>query len=196
MLENIHIFSSAGTLGFAGTWETLRLLSAPVLIVYDKKSDVLESSWNQIQKAAADPKNKLNLWNDFGLQKIWDERNKRKRTNSKFAGDTELNSLLYLLKNVLDVGNSGSDPRRNSQRIFLHGVAYPDIVDALPIKYFTSRYKSWEEAREINDMYPTNFKKEINITNKSIREALAKIEKHSDPELLKLKEKVQEILNR
>ena len=196
ILEDIHIFSSAGTLGFAGTWETLRLLYAPVLIVYDKKSDVLESSWNQIQKAAADPKNKLHLWYDFGLQKIWDERNKRKRTNSAIAGDTELNSLLYLLRNILDVGNSGSDPRRNSQRIFLHGVAYPDIVDALPIKYFTSSYKSWEEAREINNTRPTSFKEKIKINTVTVKNALANIEIHSDPELLKLKEKVQKILNR
>ena len=195
ILEDIHIFSSAGTYGFAGTWETLRLLYAPVLIVYDKKSDALESAWNQIRKASADPKNRLDLWHDFSLKKIWLGYRERSRTNSRVAGDTELNSLILFLKNVVDVGNSGSDPRRNSQRIFLHGVAYPDIVDALPIRHFRSSYKSWEEAREVNNMNPSGFKEKMRINKDTVRDALAKIEIHSDPELLKLKEKVKEILS-
>jgi hypothetical protein len=195
ILENIHVFSSAGTYGFMGTWETLRLLSAPILIVYDKKNDVLESAWIQIQNAAADPKNRLHLWNDFRLKKMLNDCQQR-LGNSKLEGDTELNSLLKLLKRVVDVNDARSDPRKDSQRILLHGIEYPDIVDALPVKYFRNSFKSWEEARETNQVYPSEFKKRMGIRIDTIRSALGKIENHNDPELLKLKEKVKELLSR
>ncbi len=76
------------------------------------------------------------------------------------------------------------------------GFEYPDIVDALPVRHFRSSYKSWEEAREINQVYPSEFKRRMHIRIDTIRTSLAKIEKHSDPELLKLKNKVQELLIR
>jgi hypothetical protein len=44
-------------------------------------------------------------------------------------------------------------------------------------------------------MNPTGFKEKMRINKDTVRDALAKIEIHSDPELLKLKEKVKEILS-
>jgi hypothetical protein len=97
---------------------------------------------------------------------------------------------------VVDVNDARSDPRKDSQRILLHGIEYPDIVDALPVKYFRNSFKSWEEARETNQVYPSEFKKRMGIRIDTIRSALGKIENHNDPELLKLKEKVKELLSR
>ena len=44
-------------------------------------------------------------------------------------------------------------------------------------------------------MNPTSFKEKMQINKDTVRDALAKIENHDDPELLKLKEKVKEILS-
>lgn len=193
ILEDISIFSSAGTYGFQGTWETLRLLHAPVLIIYDKKSEALESAWKQIQMAAIDSKNKLNLWNDYGVKKIYLEVKNRGDQYPRIPGDTELWSLLKFLKLVLDSENC----RRNVSRVFLHGIDYDDIVDALPIKEFVGdRFKSWDDAHKEYKVDSKKFKKMFNIHEGSIKKALAKTNLHKDTELLKVKNKIIELSQR
>ena len=193
ILEDIRIFSSAGTYGFHGIWETLRLLHSPVLVIYDKKSEALELAWKQIQIAAVDLKNKLNLWNDYGIKKIYFEVEKRVNQHPRIPGDTELWSLLKFLKLVLN----SEDCRRNISRVFLHGIEYDDIVDALPIKHFVGdRFKSWDDARMQYNADSRKFKKIMSINEGSIKRAIAETNLHKDPELLKVKNKVIELSQR
>lgn len=189
--EAIRMFSSAGTFGFTGIWETLRLLNAPILIIYDKKSVELETAWTQIQLASLDSKNRLSLWNDYGIKKLFNQV--KRRSKEKIHGDTELRSLLYLLKLVLE----SDDCRQNALRIFLHGVAYPDIVDALPVHDFGKgkKYKSWSDARsELGNPLPTDFKYQMGIYEESVQDSLKRIKNHKDPELLKIREKIHSLL--
>ena len=194
ILQEIYMFTTYGTDGYQGTWESvIRILDIPLLIIYDKKNNALETAWTEIRAAVADPQNTLNLWRDFGIRTIFAELSDRKKKNTFVEGDKELHSLVWLLKGVLE----SDDSRRNVQRIELHGVDYPDIVDALPIWHFRSSYKSWNEARSSNsNIKSTDFKRTMNIRVDTIKGSLAKIKVHSDPELLKIREKVISLLAR
>ena len=194
ILQEIYMFTTYGTDGYQGAWEgVIRILDIPLLIIYDKKNNALETAWAEIRAAVADPQNTSNLWRDFGIKTIFSELNDRKKKNIFVEGDKELHSLVWLLKGVLE----SDDSRRNVERIELHGVDYPDIVDALPIWHFRSSYKSWNEARSSNsNIKSTDFKRTMNIRVDTIKGSLAKIKVHSDPELLKIREKVISLLAR
>ncbi len=96
----------------------------------------------------------------------------RIKKNKRLPGDTELNALGFLLKEVLD---KNDNQIRNMKRLHLHGVEVPDIVECLPISEFPKArsFKSWEKLRQQNEhLRPSVFKKDFGIDDKSVESAV------------------------
>jgi hypothetical protein len=90
---------------------------------------------------------------------------------SPISGDTELNSLAFLLREIL---LHNEFQIRNIQRLHLHGINAPDIVDCLPISAFpkAKSYGTWKRLREEHShLKPTEFKKQFEINNHSVSKA-------------------------
>jgi hypothetical protein len=182
LLEQIEVSHTDGIHGFSGTWNNvLRHLDSPVLFVYDKRNLAIEEAWTKTQKAAALP-GSLNLWSNSSLWKILDELTQRKR-GKKVSGDVEAEKILYLLKGIIKSDQS----RTYIPRVHLHGVAYDDIIDCLPIRAFKgpADIKTWEDAHR---KYQNGniLKKEFVINSGTVKSALAMNKDKVDPELTRL----------
>ena len=186
LLERIHITHATGLDGFQGVWNNmLRLLDSRILFVYDKKDSEIESKWQSIKDDlrlnpnTARPYLPLQpLLNDF------------KRPKSFSVGDHEKGKILYLLQDVCKY-------REDIMRVDIHGIAYDDIVDSLPIKHFWNRdnqnIKSWTEAhykyttgRKLKDAFEISTGKILNVLNK--------IPRLEDKELSQVLSKIVKIL--
>ena len=186
LLERIHITHATGLDGFQGVWNNMmRLLESRILFVYDKKESEIESKWQTIKDDlrlnpnTARPYLPLQpLLNDF------------KRPKSFSVGDHEKGKILYLLQDVCKY-------REDIMRVDIHGIAYDDIVDTLPIKHFWNKdnqnIKSWTEAHY---KYPTGrkLKDTFEISTGKIINVLNKIPRLEDKELSQVLSKIVKIL--
>jgi hypothetical protein len=186
ILERIHITHATGLDGFQGVWNNmLRLFDAKVLFVYDKKDSEIESKWQTIKDDLKVNPNTARPY--LPLQQLLNDTKQPKRYS---VGDHEKVKILYLLQDVCKY-------KGGIMRVDIHGIAYDDIVDTLPIKHFWNKdnqnIKSWAEAHY---KYPTGrkFKDAFGISTGKILNILNKIPKLEDKELSQVFSKIVKIL--
>ena len=186
LLERIHITHATGLDGFQGVWNNMmRLLESRILFVYDKKDSEIESKWQTIKDDLRLNPNTARPY--LPLQPLL---NDIKRPKSFSVGDHEKGKILYLLQDVCKY-------REDIMRVDIHGIAYDDIVDSLPIKHFWNKdnqnIKSWTEAHY---KYPTGrkLKDAFEISTGKIINVLNKIPRLEDKELSQVLSKIVKIL--
>lgn len=170
---DFEVINLNGLMGLANTWRSLlQHENADVLVVYDKRNHQLEEIWLNLQKKRSKAQIAENLFESSGIKRMQAEAYDRIKKNKRLPGDTELNALGFLLKEVL-VKNDNQI--RNMKRLHLHGVEVPDIVECLPISEFPKArsFKSWEKLRQQNEhLIPSVFKKDFGIDDKSVESAV------------------------
>lgn len=170
---DFEIINLNGLQGLANIWRSLlQHESADVLVVYDKKNQQFEEVWLNLQRDRSKAQFAENLFESSGIKKIQAEAYNRIKSNKRLPGDTELNALGFLLKEVLD---KNDNQIRNIKRLHLHGMGVPDIVECLPISEFPKArsFKSWEILRQQNEhLKPSEFKIKFGIDNKSVEKAV------------------------
>ena len=195
---DFEIMNLNGLKGLPLFWRSqLQHENADVLIVYDKRNHQLEETWLNIQKNRSKAQFAENLFESSGIKKMQSEAYGRIKENKRLPGDTELNALGFLLKEVLDINDNQI---RSMNRLHFHGVEVPDIVDCLPISEFpkAGSFKSWEKLREQNEhLKPSEFKNLFDITDKSVEKAVkGKLSQDSiHPELQRLWSRILGILD-
>ena len=195
---DFEVINLNGLMGLSNTWRSLlQHENADVLIVYDKRNDQLEETWLNLQRNRSKAQITENLFGPSGIKRMQSEAYDRIKSKKRLPGDTELNALGFLLKEVLDKNESQI---RNVKRLHLHGVEVPDIVDCLPISEFPKArsYKSWEILRQQNeDLIPSDFKNVFGIDDKSVEKAVkGKLSQDSiHPELQRLWSRILGILD-
>ena len=182
-----EIINLNGLYGLTNFWRAyLQHEDANVLIVYDKFNSELESAWSGVQQKWKNARIIENLWANSEIERLQRQCHQRQREYRSEVGDTELNALAFLLKEVL-MANEGQI--RNIQRIHLHGVQAADIVDCLPINSFpnTRPFGSWKKLREENAHLNSNeFKNAFGINNSSVQRAVNDAFDSVHPELQRL----------
>ena len=170
---DFEVINLNGLMGLANNWRSLlQHENADVLIVYDKRNHQLEETWLNLQRNRSKAQIAENLFESSGIKKMQSEAYDRIKKNKRLLGDTELNALGFLLKEVLD---KNDNQIRNIKRLHLHGVEVPDIVECLQISEFPKArsFKSWEELRQQNEhLRPSEFKKVFGIDDKSVESAV------------------------
>ncbi len=195
---NFEIINLNGLMGLSNTWRSLlQYENADVLVVYDKRNHQLEKAWFNLQRNRSKAQITENLFESSGVKKMQSEAYDRIKSNNRLPGDTEINALGFLLKEVL---NKNDNQIRNVKRLHLHGIEVPDIVDCLPISEFprARSHKSWEKLREQNeDLRPSEFKNIFGIDDKSVEKAVkGKLSQDSiHPELQRLWSRILGILD-
>ena len=199
-LASVEISNLRGLYGLTGIWETMfSYQDAPVLVVYDKRNQTLEREWVEIQEKTRKSRLKIDIWTQFPIIKdLYDACYERRKSRNQIEGDTELSCIGSLIKNIA----MSDDYRRNVQRLHLHGVEYPDIVDCLPISSFpkahkpdqTNIYDSWQELRDdFSNLKPDTFKSRFKINELSVKKVLSSVDlKSFDPELIRLLHRIVE----
>lgn len=195
---DFEVINLNGLMGLPLFWRSqLQHENADVLIVYDKRNHQLEETWLNLQKNRSKAQIAENLFESSGIKKMQSEAYWRIKQNVRLPGDTELNALGFLFKEVLD---KNDNQIRNLQRLHLHGVEVPDIVDCLPIREFPKArsFKSWEKLRQQNEnLRPSQFKNDFGIDDKSVENAVkGKLSQDSiHPELQRLWSRILGILD-
>ena len=195
-LFDVELIVLNGLYGLASFWRSyLQYEIADVLLVYDKQNSALEEVWSSIQRNREKAQIVEDLWDRSEIRQLHRKRNERQRTRTAIAGDTELNSLAFLLKEIL---SPNENQIRNIQRFHLHGVEVPDIVDCLPISAFpkAKSFGSWEKLREQNHhLEPTEFKRLFEINNSTVERAVGLSSDSVHPELQRLWARIVGILD-
>lgn len=192
----VELRNMKGLYGLGSTWDaTYQHENAPVLIVYDKRNEELETAWFEIQQKRKKAKIVENLWKNSKIDQMLTKCDQRKNSGKSISGDTELRTMAYLMKSIL---TQNENQNKNIQRLYVHGIEVPDIVDCLPISAFpkTQPFSNWNKLREANsELKPTDFKREFGISNTSVEKAVK--ESSSDlihPELQRLWARVSGII--
>ena len=184
---DVEIINLNGLYGLSNFWRAyLQHEIANVLLVYDKFNPQLEKAWLNIQQKRINAKIVENIWANSEIDLMQRQCQQRQREHRFAPGDTELNTLAFLLKEVLI---SNENQIRNIQRLHLHGVQVPDIVDCLPINSFpnTKPFGSWNKLREENaHLRSSEFKTEFGINNASVEKAVRETFDSVHPELQRL----------
>jgi len=192
---DIEVINLNGLYGLANFWRVyMQHELADVLLVYDKQNSLLEGHWNDLQRIRQNAKIVENLWENSLFDKLHRECKQRARDKSSVPGDTELNSIAFLLREIL---MRNQYQIRNIQRLHLHGVQVPDIVDCLPICAFPKAkpFGSWERLREENShLKPSDFKKQFEINNSTVSNAVRGAFDSVDPEIQRLWARILGIL--
>ncbi len=170
---DFEVINLNGLMGLSNTWRSLlQHENADVLVVYDKRNHQLEEAWLNIQRNRSKAQITENLFEPSGIKKMQSEAYGRIKSNNRLPGDTELNALGFLLKEVLD---KNDNQIRDVKRLHLHGIEVPDIVECLPISEFPKArsFKSWEKLRQQNEhLRPSEFKVKFGIDDKSVEGAV------------------------
>jgi energy-coupling factor transporter ATP-binding protein EcfA2 len=184
---DIEIINLNGLYGLVNFWRVyMQHEIADVLLVYDKQNSVIEERWIDFQHLRRNAKIVENLWENSLFDKLHRECKQRARDKSSVPGDTELNSIAFLLREIL---MRNQYQIRNIQRLHLHGVQVPDIVDCLPISAFpkAKSFGSWERLREENShLKPSDFKKQFEINNSTVSNAARGAFDSVNPEIQRL----------
>jgi hypothetical protein len=192
---DIEIINLNGLYGLVNFWRVyMQHEIADVLLVYDKQNSVIEDRWIDFQHVRRNAKIVENLWENSLFDKLHRECKQRARDKSSVSGDTELNSMAFLLREIL---MRNQYQIRNIQRLHLHGVQVPDIVDCLPISAFpkAKSFGSWKRLREENPhLKASDFKKQFEINNSSVSNAVKGAFDSVNPEIQRLWARILGIL--
>jgi hypothetical protein len=180
--DAIWFMTSNGINNYSLAWHmSLRLFSMPVLMIYDKKNERLEQCIHQLHQLqhADDP------WTACGLQQLAHDLQESKIQAQRDGvappdGHHELGKMLTLMREVIEHG--GAD------RLLVHGIDVPDIVDCLDPKYFRN-VSTWEHAHSAAKQKRLNgeaFKKVHKIERSRIERALNDPDFTWHPELQKV----------
>ena len=172
-IPDINIINGNGVNSWGGIiGNSLRLFDAPILLIYDKKSDELEEAWkkvvDQTNENGARP-----AWPKTGLSRLLSEVENRK--NRPHHGDHELLQILNVFKHHVFKSDKGL-----IRRIHLCGLLEDDVVDYLPIKSFPKAAQYGETWTEVHAQFRAqnknrsgeNFKKLLGIDGTSVRRAI------------------------
>ena len=184
-MPGIEIINARGTWAFHGIWNNvLRYHTAPVLIVYDKRSEDFEQKWFAYQELSQRRPGDLPTWDSSDFRKKKQAIKDRALKKTSFGGDDELEKVLALVEDILG-GHFGNPRLSDVNRIFFHGIESPDIVKLLPIKTFlgAAMHKTWEEAEDSwrrsgdsTNVWGKRFKEHFKITTASVRTTVGKVE--------------------
>jgi predicted ATPase len=188
--DAIWFMTSNGINNYSLAWHmSLRLFSMPVLMIYDKKDERLEKCLVRLRQLqhSDDP------WTASGLQQLEDDLRESKAQAQRDGaappdGHHELGKMLVLMKDVIDHG--GSD------RLLIHGIDVPDIVDCLDPKFFRN-VTSWESAHDEAKKKRLNgeaFKKLHKIDRARIEKALNDPDFTWHPELQNVYSRISTLL--
>ena len=172
-IPDINIINGNGVNSWGGIiGNSLRLFDAPILLIYDKKSDELEEAWkkvvDQTNENGARP-----AWPKTGLSRLLSEVESRK--NRPHHGDHELLQILNVFKHHVFKSDKGL-----IRRIHLCGLRENDVVDYLPVKSFPKAAQYGETWTEVHAQFRAqnknrsgeNFKKLLGIDGTSVRRAI------------------------
>lgn len=200
--EKIQVINGGGLYAWNGILaNTLQHLDAPILFVYDKRNVELETEWTRITSRIQDG-TPLPGWSHTGLSTIKRGIRNREKARDRQSGDDESKRILALLEhNVFEprvTGLKRLQPNATlAKRIHFHGLEMDDVVDLLPIKYFSKasqRFKSWESAH-IEIPSGQKFKDEFEIHGGTIQDALKKDgSSKMHPEIGRLLSRINELL--
>ncbi len=202
--ERIQVVNAGGLYAWNGILSnTLQHLDAPVLFVYDKRNEVLESEWEQIV-SSLNQGGILPRWETTMFAKLKKQIKDRRNNRRRGPGDDEASRILLLLEHNVFEARGGVDSRIQpnatlGKRLHFHGLEVDDVVDLLPIKYFPealNRYKSWERA---HSEIPSGekFKDAFDIKTYSVMRALQNDSGSTmHPELKRLLARINMILSR
>ena len=172
-IPDINIINGNGVNSWGGIiGNSLRLFDAPILLIYDKKSNELEEAWkkvvDQTNENGARP-----AWAKTGLSRLLSEVENRK--NRPHHGDHELMQILNVFKHHVFKSD-----KNLIRRVHLCGLREDDVVDYLPIKSFPKASQYGETWAEVHAQFRAqnknrsgeNFKKLLGIDGTSVRRAI------------------------
>lgn len=133
---SVEILTLSGIRNLEGVWRSsLKYLTAPILVVYDKQSDEFEKIWNQqVRHNPVDFIEQQNL-RRLELALISRKNSQRAQKKKLIEGDEELEALLGLARSVLD-SQRVAVVRHQVDRLRFFGLKVPDILWCLPIDLF------------------------------------------------------------
>ena len=188
-MPGIEIINARGTWAFHGIWNNvLRYQTAPVLIVYDKRSEDFENKWTTYQSTAHSSPDYLPTWSSSDFKKMQQEIRGRASKKISFSGDDELEKMIGLIEDILG-GRLGNPRLVDVSRIFFHGISSPDIVKQLPIKNFlraANQHLDWDQAELAwksigsKNAWGKDFKEHFKITTASVQTAVDRMETWPD----------------
>ena len=172
-IPDINIINGNGVNSWGGIiGNSLRLFDAPILLIYDKKSNELEDAWKTVVDQTIE-NGVRPAWGKTGLSRLRSEVEKRKRT--PHHGDHELLQILNVFKHHVFKSD-----KTLIRRIHLCGLRENDVVDYLPIKSFPKASQYGETWNEVHDRFRAqnknrsgeNFKTLFEINETSVRRAI------------------------
>jgi hypothetical protein len=172
-IPDINIINGNGVNSWGGIiGNSLRLFDAPILLIYDKKSNELEDAWKTVVDQTIE-NGVRPAWGKTGLSRLRSEVEKRKRT--PHHGDHELLQILNVFKHHVFKSD-----KTLIRRIHLCGLRENDVVDYLPIKSFPKASQYGETWKEVHDRFRAqnknrsgeNFKTLFEINETSVRRAI------------------------
>jgi len=134
--DSVEVLTLSGIRNLEGVWRSsLKYLTAPVLIVYDKKSNEFEKVWNDhVRKNPVEFKEQQDL-RLLELALIKRKKEQKEKRQKMIEGDEELDALVGLARSVLDPQRV-SVVREQVERLHFCGLGVPDILWCLPIDLF------------------------------------------------------------
>jgi hypothetical protein len=199
-VEGVDVINARGIWSYSGIWSNvLRLLEAPVVVMYDKQSAVFEDEWRKFSKAVNTQDPLRPAWRDTGFASMLEDVQSRRREHESQSGDDELANILGFAKSVIldDSGLLGPVV----QRIDFLGLQCHDIVDLLPVSAFPKAIavgRTWDEVRTWWSQHPrtdrrsTDFKKHFGINERSVKTAVERIDlSDPHPEILRIAEAIR-----
>ena len=194
--DAVNIVNGRGLYAWSGIYaNTLKWLSAPILLVHDKRDIELESAWRNFKTNCIEL-DEIPSWSKTKLSQLLGQLNKRKFEKKQKVGDSETHRLLLLLREVVQSGDAVQ-----IGRIHLRGLVCEDIVDLLPIKCFPklADHVSWESAHEhFRKIHPhasgEKFKSDYGINTDSVKKALLASVDNVHEELQRLYNEVKILL--
>ena len=185
--EVVELRNLRGLFGLSSQWWSwLRHETADVVLVYDKRNEVIEDEWAEMQAHARKARVKENLLTrrpaiEAELRACEQRIRRARRAGERVgAGDTETKNICAFLRDVVESAQEDGDVDAVAEklsRVHLHGLSVPDIVDVLPVGEFggTGRFGSWEELRrhESNaDLGADEFKAKFDVNSDRFRRAV------------------------
>lgn len=208
--EVVELVNLRGLFGLSSQWWSwLRHETADVVLVYDKRNEVIEAEWAEMQAHARKARIKENLLTrrptiEAELRACEQRIRRARRADERVAaGDTETRNICAFLRDVVESSQEDGDVEAVAttlSRVHLHGLSVPDIVDVLPIGEFggTGQFGSWVELRrhESNvNLGADAFKAKFDVKTDRVRRAVDRsLQDGLHPELQRLFARVMGIV--
>lgn len=199
-LGDLELIPISGILNLEPIWRTsLQFLTAPILVVYDKRSSGFEDVWEKHVRI-----NPIDYREQKELRKLEQLVRQQKSERPPPNGTAELDSLLTLARATLN-SSRVTDVRGQVARIHFFGFDVPDILWYLPIELFKKQAElegprawvpdgsdSWDNLLADSNLRSpgTEFKKRFGITLVRVRAVLEAMSARdfplADPRLMEL----------